>query len=131
MKHKTLIVAELSANHAGSLQIALDSIRAAKRAGADAIKLQTYTADTLTLDSDRTDFIINNGSLWDGRKYYDLYKEAYTPWEWHEELFRVAREEGLIVFSTPFDKTAVDFLEKLDNPIYKIASFEITDIPLK
>lgn len=127
---KVMIVAELSANHAGNLQTAIDSIHAAKRAGADAIKFQTYTADTLTLDSNAHDFIINNGSLWDGRNYYELYKEAYTPWEWHEKLYRVAKEEGLIVFSTPFDKTAVDFLETLDNPIYKIASFEITDIPL-
>lgn len=127
---KTLIVAELSANHAGSFQTAVDTIYAAKRAGADAIKLQTYTADTLTLDCDKPDFVIANGSLWDGRKYYDLYKDAYTPWEWHKDLFRIAREEGLIIFSTPFDKSAVDFLETLDNPIYKIASFEITDIPL-
>lgn len=125
-----MIVAELSANHNGSKQTAIDTVLAAKRAGADAIKFQTYTADTLTLDCDAKDFIINNGSIWDGRRYYDLYKEAYTPWEWHEELFRIAREEGLICFSTPFDKTAVDFLESLDNPIYKIASFEITDIPL-
>lgn len=127
---KVMIVAELSANHNGSKQTAIDTVLAAKRAGADAIKFQTYTADTLTLDCDAKDFIINNGSIWDGRRYYDLYKEAYTPWEWHEELFRIAREEGLICFSTPFDKTAVDFLESLDNPIYKIASFEITDIPL-
>lgn len=127
---KVIIVAELSANHAGSLSTAIDTIRAAKKAGADAIKFQTYTADTLTLDCHNPDFIINNGSIWDGRNYYDLYKEAYTPWEWHEDLYRVAREEGLIVFSTPFDKTAVDFLETLNNPIYKIASFEITDIPL-
>lgn len=128
--NKVMIVAELSANHAGSLQVAIDTIKAVKRAGADAIKLQTYTADTLTLDCNLPDFTINNGSLWDGRTYYDLYKEAYTPWEWHAELFRIAKEEGLIIFSTPFDKTAVDFLETLDNPIYKIASFEITDIPL-
>lgn len=128
--NRVMIVAELSANHAGSLQVAIDTIKAAKRAGADAIKLQTYTADTLTLDCNLPDFTINNGSLWDGRTYYDLYKEAYTPWEWHAELFRIAKEEGLIIFSTPFDKTAVDFLETLDNPIYKIASFEITDIPL-
>mgnify|MGYP003515784593 CR=1 FL=1 len=85
--NRVMIVAELSANHAGSLQVAIDTIKAAKRAGADAIKLQTYTADTLTLDCNAPDFIINNGSLWDGRNYYDLYKEAYTPWEWHKELF--------------------------------------------
>ena len=127
---RVIIVAELSANHGQKLEVAFDAIRAAQRAGADAIKFQTYTADTLTLDCNTSDFVINNGSLWDGRKYYELYQEAYTPWEWHEELYKVARDEGLIVFSTPFDKTAVDFLETLDNPIYKIASFEITDIPL-
>ena len=127
---RVIIVAELSANHGQKLEVAFDAIRAAQRSGADAIKFQTYTADTLTLDCNTSDFVINNGSLWDGRKYYELYQEAYTPWEWHEELYKVAREEGLIVFSTPFDKTAVDFLETLDNPIYKIASFEITDIPL-
>lgn len=127
---KVMIVAELSANHGGSLQTALETVRAAKRAGADAVKLQTYTADTLTLDCDAPDFIINNGSIWDGCRYYDLYKEAYTPWEWHKPLFELAKKEGLLCFSTPFDKTAVDFLESLGNRIYKIASFEITDIPL-
>ena len=124
------IVAELSANHNGSKQTALDSIKAAKRAGADAIKLQTYTADTMTLNCYKDDFKITQGTLWDGQYFYDLYQEAYTPWEWHAELFEAARQEGLVCFSTPFDKTAVDFLETLDNPIYKIASFEITDIPL-
>lgn len=128
--NRVLIVAEMSANHNGSLKTAIETIKSAKRAGADAIKLQTYTADTLTLNCNKPDFIISNGSLWDGRRYYDLYQEAYTPWEWHEELFRVAKEEGLLCFSTPFDKTAVDFLEDLGNPIIKIASFEITDIPL-
>lgn len=128
--NKVLIVAELSANHNGSKQVAIETIKAAKRAGADAIKLQTYTADTITLDCKNDDFKIRQGTLWDGRYLYDLYQEAYTPWEWHEELFNVAKEEGLICFSTPFDKTAVDFLEKLNNPIFKIASFEITDIPL-
>lgn len=129
MKSKTLIIAELSANHNGSKQIAIDSIRAAKNAGADAIKIQTYTADTLTLDCKSGDFALGKG-LWEGETLYSLYQKAYTPWEWHEEIFRVAREEGLICFSTPFDKTAVDMLEDLGNPIYKIASFEITDIPL-
>lgn len=129
-KSKTFIIAELSANHNGSLEIAIETIRAAKRAGADAIKLQTYTADTLTLNSTKSDFLINSNSIWDGKTYYELYQEAYTPWEWHETLFRVAKEEGLICFSSPFDFTAVDFLETLNVPAYKIASFEITDIPL-
>ena len=127
---KVFIVAEMSANHNGSLDTAIETIKAAKRAGADAIKLQTYTADTLTLRCDKPDFIVNEGSIWDGQYFYDLYQQAYTPWEWHEELFRVAKEEGLVCFSTPFDKTSVDFLETLGNPIMKIASFEITDIPL-
>jgi pseudaminic acid synthase len=123
------IIAELSANHNGSLSVALDTIRAAKRAGADAIKLQTYTADTITIDCDKEDFLIK-GTIWDGRKLYDLYKDAYTPWEWHKEIFDCAKGEGLICFSSPFDKSAVDFLENLNVPAYKIASFEITDIPL-
>lgn len=123
------IIAELSANHNGDLGTALETIRAAKEAGADAIKFQTYTADTITLDSDNDDFLIK-GTIWNGRKLYDLYKEAFTPWEWHKELFECARSEGLEVFSSPFDNTAVDFLESLDVPAYKIASFEITDIPL-
>lgn len=127
--NKTFIIAELSANHTGDLKIAENTIRAAKRAGADAIKLQTYTADTITLDSDKNDFIIK-GTIWEGRKLYELYKEAYTPWEWHKDLFRIAKEEGLVCFSSPFDNSAVDFLETLQCPIYKIASFEITDIPL-
>ena len=124
------IIAELSANHNGSIDTAIETIRAAKRAGADAIKFQTYTADTLTIDSKKSDFIINNGSLWDGKNFYELYQEAFTPWEWHAKLFEVAKEEGLVCFSSPFDKTAVDFLEDLEVPCYKIASFEITDIPL-
>lgn len=124
------IIAELSANHNGSLKNALATIKAAKRAGANAIKLQTYTADTITIDCKQNDFRLKQGTIWDGMYLYDLYKEAYTPWEWHEELFKVAKEEGLICFSSPFDKTAVDLLEKLNAPAYKIASFEITDIPL-
>ncbi|MGY6560077.1 MAG: pseudaminic acid synthase [Nitritalea sp.] len=123
------IIAELSANHNGSLETALETIRAAKRAGADAIKFQTYTADTITIDSNKKDFIIK-GTIWEGKNLYQLYQEAYTPWEWHETLFKTAEEEGLICFSSPFDKTSVDFLEDLDAPAYKIASFEITDIPL-
>lgn len=126
---KTFIIAELSANHNGSKQTAIESIKAAKQAGADAIKIQTYTADTLTLNCDAPDFRLGKG-LWEGETFYSLYQKAYTPWEWHEEIFRVAREEGLVCFSTPFDHTAVDLLESLNNPIYKIASFEITDIPL-
>lgn len=123
------IIAELSANHNGSIEVALETIKAAKRAGADCIKLQTYTADTITIDCDKEDFLIK-GTIWEGKNLYQLYKEAYTPWEWHEELMRVAKEVGLICFSSPFDKTAVDFLENLKVPAYKIASFEITDIPL-
>lgn len=130
MENKVFIIAELSANHNGSLETALKTVQEAAACGADAIKIQTYTADTITLDSDREDFVIKGGTLWDGKKLYELYQEAYTPWEWHAEIFRVAREEGLVCFSSPFDKTAVDFLETLGNPIYKIASFEITDIPL-
>lgn len=123
------IIAELSANHNGSLETALETVRAAKRAGADCIKLQTYTADTITLDSDKDDFVIK-GTIWDGKKLHSLYQEAYTPWEWHAEIYKAAKEEGLICFSSPFDKTAVDLLEDLNSPAYKIASFEITDIPL-
>jgi pseudaminic acid synthase len=128
-KSPVFIIAELSANHNGSLDTAIETIKAAKRAGANCIKLQTYTADTLTIDCDKDDFVIK-GTIWEGKNYYSLYKEAYTPWEWHEELFKVAKDEGLICFSSPFDKTAVEFLEKLSVPAYKIASFEITDIPL-
>jgi pseudaminic acid synthase len=128
--NSVFVIAELSANHNGSLETALETIRAARRTGANAIKLQTYTADTLTIQSDRDDFIIKSDSIWDGKTFYDLYQSAYTPWEWHEELFNCAKEEGLICFSSPFDKSAVDFLENLNVPAYKIASFEITDIPL-
>ncbi len=124
------IVAELSANHNGSLDVAIETVRAAKRAGANAIKLQTYTPDTITLDCNKDDFIIKSNSIWDGQKYYELYKKAFTPWEWHKRLFEEAYKLNLICFSSPFDKTAVDFLEGLGNPIYKVASFEITDIPL-
>ncbi len=124
------IIAELSANHNGNLQNALDTIKAAKEIGANAIKLQTYTADTLTLDCDKDDFIIKGGTLWDGKKLYDLYKEAYTPWEWHKELFEYARSLDIDIFSTPFDKSAVDFLEQFNPTCYKIASFEITDYEL-
>lgn len=130
-QNKVFIIAELSANHNGSLETAIETVRAAKRAGADAIKLQTYTADTITIDCDNKDFKdIHIGTIWEGHTLYDLYKTAYTPWEWHAELFRIAKEEGLVCFSSPFDKTAVDFLEDLNTPAYKIASFEITDIPL-
>ena len=123
------IIAELSANHNGSIETAIQSIKAAKRAGADCIKLQTYTPDTITLNSNKEDFLIK-GTIWEGKNLYNLYEEAYTPWEWHKKLFKAAAEEGLICFSSPFDKTAVDFLEDLNVPAYKIASFEITDIPL-
>ncbi|OQX58523.1 MAG: pseudaminic acid synthase [Helicobacteraceae bacterium 4484_230] len=126
----TFIIAELSANHGGDINIAKKTIMAAKEIGADAIKLQTYTADTLTLDSDRDDFIIKGGTLWDDKKLYDLYKEAYLPWEWHKELFDYAREVGIDIFSSPFDKSAVDFLEQFNPSAYKIASFEITDYEL-
>lgn len=130
MENKTFIIAELSANHNGDIEVALETVRAAKRTGADAIKLQTYTADTLTIDCKNDYFKINHGTAWDGEYLHDLYKRAYTPWEWHEEIYRVAKEEGLVCFSSPFDRTAVDFLEELETPMYKIASFEIQDIPL-
>lgn len=129
-KDGVFIIAELSANHNGCLETALLTVKSAKRSGANAIKIQTYTPDTLTIDCNNDDFIIKSNSIWDGKTFYELYQEAFTPWEWHQEIFRVAKEEGLICFSSPFDKTAVDFLEKLDVPAYKIASFEITDIPL-
>lgn len=124
------IVAELSANHRQDLSIAIESLKAIKNAGADAVKLQTYTPDTITIDCDNEYFQIKHGTIWDGKRLYDLYKEAYTPWEWHPILKKVADEIGLIFFSSPFDRTAVDFLETMDVPAYKVASLEITDIPL-
>jgi len=129
-KDGTYIIAELSANHGGKIEIAKETIKAAKKIGANAIKLQTYTADTITLDCDKEDFIIKGGTLWDDRKLYDLYKEAYLPWEWHKELFDYARSIDIDIFSSPFDKTAVDFLEQFNPSAYKIASFEITDYEL-
>ena len=128
--NRTMIVAELSANHGHNLETALASVRAIAEAGVDAVKIQTYTADTLTLDCKKEDFVVSGGTLWDNTTYYDLYKEAYTPWEWHKAIFDEAKKCGLICFSTPFDNTAVDFLESLGNPIMKIASFEITDVNL-
>lgn len=124
------IIAELSGNHNGDFNVAAKSIEAMKKAGADAVKLQTYTADTLTIDSNNKYFKINNGSLWDGKNLYELYKEAYTPWEWQPKLKKIADDLGIILFSTPFDKSAVDFLEKMDVLAYKVASFEANDIPL-
>ena len=130
INEKIFIIAELSANHGHDINIAKDTIKAAKEAGADAIKIQTYTADTLTIDCDNEYFKLDSGTIWDGRTLYDLYSEAYTPWEWQKELKEYANSVGFIFFSTPFDKTAVDFLEELDVPVYKVASFEIMDIPL-
>jgi pseudaminic acid synthase len=129
-KDGVFIIAEMSANHNGSLQTALDTIKAAKECGANAIKLQTYTADTITLNSKNKDFMIDGGTLWDGKNLYELYQEAYTPWEWHKELFKYARKIGIDIFSSPFDKSAVDFLEQFNPSAYKIASFEITDYEL-
>ena len=131
-KKKTpIIIAEMSGNHNGSLKIALDIVREASKAGADAIKLQTYTAETITLNSKSRDFIIHDKkSLWKKERLYNLYKKAHTPWSWHKKIYDLAKKLNLVCFSSPFDETAVDFLEKLNTPFYKIASFEITHLPL-
>ena len=123
------IIAEMSANHNGDIENAFKIIKEAKNSGADAVKIQTYTADTITLKSKNEDFIIKDG-LWAGRSLYNLYEEAHMPWEWHEPIFDYANEIGITIFSSPFDKTAVDLLEKLNAPAYKIASFEAIDLPL-
>ena len=127
--NQVFIVAELSANHNSNIDTAIETIKAAKRAGANAIKLQTFTPDSITLNSNKSDFLIK-GTIWDNRTLYDLYSEAQTPYEWHEILFKIAKELGLEYFSSPFDFKAVDLLEELNVPAYKIASMEITDIPL-
>lgn len=124
------LVAEMSANHGHDLGRATRILRAAKAAGADAVKLQTYTPDTLTIDSDRDWFRVGEGSPWEGRTLYDLYGEAYLPWKWQPKLKEIANQLGMILFSTPFDESAVDFLEEMDVPAYKIASFELVDLPL-
>ena len=131
LNHPPFIIAEMSGNHNQSLERALEIVEAAAKAGAHALKIQTYTADTMTLNLDNKDFKIEDPeSLWKGNTLYQLYQQAYTPWEWHKPIFDRARELGMIPFSTPFDETAVDFLEELDVPMYKIASFENNDIPL-
>lgn len=130
-EHKPFIIAEMSGNHNQSLERALEIVEAAAQSGAHALKIQTYTADTMTLNIEKPDFqIADDKSLWNGQNLYELYQQAYTPWEWHKPIFDRARELGMIPFSTPFDETAVDFLEELDVDLYKIASFENNDIPL-
>jgi pseudaminic acid synthase len=129
-ENRVFIIAELSANHNHDFDIAVKSVQAAKECGADAIKLQTYTADTITIDCDNNYFQIKQGTIWDGTTLYKLYQKAFTPWEWQPKLKQIADELGLICFSSPFDRSAVDFLEKMNVPAYKIASFEIVDIPL-
>lgn len=129
-KSPTFIIAELSANHGNNISIAKQTIKAAKEAGADAIKIQTYTADTMTIDCDNEYFKLKHDTIWDGRTFYDLYQEAFTPWEWYPELREYAKQLDIILFSTPFDKSAVDFLEEMEVPVYKVASFEFMDIPL-
>jgi pseudaminic acid synthase len=128
-EHSPYVIAELSANHNGKLETALRIIEEAKKAGADAVKLQTYKPDTITLDCDSEDFKIRGG-LWDGRTLYELYEEAHMPWDWHKPLFERARQLGITIFSSPFDNTAIDLLEDLNAPAYKIASFEAVDLPL-
>ena len=129
VQNQPYLIAELSANHGGDINNAFEAIRLAKESGATAVKIQSYTPDTMTLDSSKPDFLIRDG-LWDGYTLYDLYKEAYTPFEWHEDLFKYAKEIGITMFSSPFDESAVDLLENLNVPAYKIASFELVDLDL-
>ena len=130
LTEKALLIAEMSANHNGDFDRAVAIIHAMKEAGADAVKLQTYTADTLTIDCDGPDFIIGSGTIWEGQRLHELYGQAYTPWEWHADLFALANELGMACFSTPFDNSAVDFLEQFNPPAYKVASFELVDLGL-